>query len=716
MDIITYSYGDSENMNIPERATKEQVKAMTKTEGNIRVSSVPGSGKTFVLTYRIAYLITELFVEPSSIVALTFTNKAAAQMKHRLKDIVGDNANCFTGTFHGYCNMFLKEEIHRVTFPKTFTILDKKAQIDMIKNVAEDMGISLKDNTAKKIMNDIDIAKQDMSYVELMAGYDKSELKRRAAFEKNQDRKIFYNYLRRQCDNYALDFEDLINFTLYILNRDEDVRIRWQEKCQYVLCDEYQDVNMKQDMLLSILSGMYQNLFVVGDDDQNIYTWRGSDPEYMIQFDKTHEDAKDYSLTENFRSTPQIVDAAKSLISANQNRLEKQMISNRPDGYKPVFNALETEEKESLWIADTILDNIGKNMKYSDHTVLVRAASQTRSIEEAFVKRKISYKILSGARFYESEEIRTVLSYMRMVYNLTDMDFLYTISRPRRGFGKKSVEKLKNAAEEAGCSLFTELGRQIEDGNITQKAVISYYEDMCELHKTYSVYSCTDIVNRCLDMGYRESLEQDIDQTRLDNVSELIRTITALEDDNQEKVELADLLSHFALFSAQDDDSEYNVVKVMTIHTSKGLEFDTVFVPGLVEGQFPSNRLRNEDEYEEERRLLYVAITRAKNMLYLSTYRKRDARFYARPSAFLSDIDTDLLDCINDSRIVIRGESEQMLPKAVFEVGDKVEHKVFGKGEIVKIDKVTQTYEIKFENIRGTRRLMFRAELLRVEK
>lgn len=233
-------------MNIPERATKEQTEAITQTEGNIRVASVPGSGKTFVLTYRIAYLITELFVEPSSIVALTFTNKAASQMKHRLRNIVGDNANCFTGTFHGYCNMFLKEEIHRLTFPKTFTILDKKAELEMIKDVAEDMGISLKDNTAKKIMSDIDITKQDMSYVELMAGVDKTELKRRASSEKNVDKKVFYNYLKRQCDNYALDFEDLINFTLYILNRNEDVRIRWQEKCQYVLCDEYQDVNMKQ--------------------------------------------------------------------------------------------------------------------------------------------------------------------------------------------------------------------------------------------------------------------------------------------------------------------------------------------------------------------------------------------------------------------------------------------------------------------------------------
>lgn len=703
-------------MNIPERATKEQIDTMTDTEGNIRVSSVPGSGKTFVLTYRIAYLITEMFVEPSSIVALTFTNKAAAQMKHRLRDIVGDNANCFTGTFHGYCNMFLKEEIHRMSFPKTFTILDKKAELDMIKNVAEDMGISLKDNTAKKIMSDIDMSKQDMSYVELMSGIDRTELKRKASNEKNVDRKVFYNYLKRQCDNYALDFEDLINFTLYILEKNEDVRIRWQEKCQYVLCDEYQDVNMKQDMLLGILSGLYQNLFVVGDDDQNIYTWRGSDPAYMINFDKTHEDVKDYYLTENFRSIPQIVNVAKSLISANQNRLQKEMISKRPDGNKPVFNAPETEEKESVWIADTILDNIARNMKYRDHTVLVRAASQTRSLEEAFVKRKIPYKILSGAKFYESEEIRTVLSYMRMVYSLTDMDLLYTISRPRRGFGKKSVEKLKNMAAENECSLFQELGKMIEEGEIIQKNVIAYYDALMELHAAYEEYSCTDIVNKCLDMGYREALEQDIDQTRLDNVSELIRTITAIEDDNQEKVELADLLSHFALFSAQDEDGEYNVVKVMTIHTSKGLEFDTVFVPGLVEGQFPSSRLRNEDEYEEERRLLYVAITRAKNMLYLSTYRKKDGRFGARPSSFLSDIDINLLDCINNSRILIKGETEQMLPKLKFDVGDIVRHKVFGVGEIIKIDNITQTYEIQFRNIRGTRRIMFRAELEKVSQ
>ena len=306
-----------------------------------------------------------------------------------------------------------------------------------------------------------------------------------------------------------------------------------------------------------------------------------------------------------------------------------------------------------MWIADTILDNIARNMKYRDHTVLVRAASQTRSLEEAFVKRKIPYKILSGAKFYESEEIRTVLSYMRMVYSLTDMDLLYTISRPRRGFGKKSVEKLKNMAAENECSLFQALGKMIEEGEIIQKNVIAYYDALMELHAAYEEYSCTDIVNKCLDMGYREALEQDIDQTRLDNVSELIRTITAIEDDNQEKVELADLLSHFALFSAQDEDGEYNVVKVMTIHTSKGLEFDTVFVP---------------------------------------------------------------VDCINNSRILIKGETEQMLPKLKFDVGDIVRHKVFGVGEIIKIDNITQTYEIQFRNIRGTRRIMFRAELEKVSQ
>lgn len=698
-------------MQLPDKVTKEQLDIIHATEGYIRVASVPGSGKTFVLTYRMAYLITELYIDSASIVALTFTNKAAAEMKQRLKKIVGDNCNSFTGTFHGFCNHILKEEIHRMSFPKTVTILDKKAEIDMIREVAEELGISMKDNTARQLMEFVDASKQMLGYVELMMGSGKTALKEKLATVTDANERIFYHYLKRQCDNYALDFEDIINFALYILSHYEDARRIWQERCQYLLCDEYQDVNYKQNELLKILSGLYGNLFVVGDDDQNIYTWRGSDPSFMIGFDEDYEDVQDYALTENFRSTPQVVKAAGSLIKANQNRIDKVMISNRADGGKPVYNCPRTEREEAEWIADVILQDRERNLPYRDHAVLVRAASQTRSLEETFIKKKVPYKILSGAKFYESEEIRTVLAYLRLVYNLRDMDLTYTISRPRRGFGKKSVEQLKQYAGKHGISLFEALGQCIESGEIKKESVITYYQNVKELHETYQQYSCTDIANRCLDMGLRVSLEQDIDQTRLDNVSELVSMIHALEEQNQEILPLEDLLSHFALFTAQDDDTKHDVVRVMTIHTAKGLEFDTVFVPGLVDGQFPSYRLRNEDELEEERRLLYVAMTRAKNMLYLSSYENKDTGYSAKQSVFLGDMDATQLECINGSRIVSSGAGEQMLPKVMFAEGDRVVHKVFGEGTVVTVDRPAQTYDIQFDKLRGTRRIMFRAEL-----
>lgn len=698
-------------MQLPDKVTKEQLDIIHATEGYIRVASVPGSGKTFVLTYRMAYLITELYIDSASIVALTFTNKAAAEMKQRLKKIVGDNCNSFTGTFHGFCNHILKKEIHRMSFPKTFTILDKKAEIDMIREVAEEPGISMKDNTARQLMEFVDASKQMLGYVELMMGSGKTALKEKLATVTDANERVFYHYLKRQCDNYALDFEDIINFALYILSHYEDARRTWQERCQYLLCDEYQDVNYKQNELLKILSGLYGNLFVVGDDDQNIYTWRGSDPSFMIGFDEDFEDVQDYALTENFRSTPQVVGAAGSLIKANQNRIDKVMISNRADGGKPVYNCPRTEREEAEWIADVILQDRERNLPYRDHAVLVRAASQTRSLEEAFIKKKVPYKILSGAKFYESEEIRTVLAYLRLVYNLRDMDLTYTISRPRRGFGKKSVEQLKQYAGKHGISLFEALGQCIESGEIKKESVITYYQNVKKLHETYQQYSYTDIANRCLDMGLRVSLEQDIDQTRLDNVSELVSMIHALEEQNQEILPLEDLLSHFALFTAQDDDTKHDVVRVMTIHTAKGLEFDTVFVPGLVDGQFPSYRLRNEDELEEERRLLYVAMTRAKNMLYLSSYENKDTGYSAKQSVFLGDMDATQLECINGSRIVSSGAGEQMLPKVMFAEGDRVVHKVFGEGTVVTVDRPAQTYDIQFDKLRGTRRIMFRAEL-----
>ena len=692
-------------------ATEEQKQIIMATEGYVRCGAVPGSGKTFCITNRMAYLITELYIDPSSIVALTFTNKAASSMTRRLKKMIGDEATCFTGTFHGFCNKILKEEIYRLSYPKTFTILDKKDQIDLIREIAEELQLSLKDFTAKQYMEEISKYKVSDAYITYVAGPDKSALLAQAEQATNHIERVYYHYLLKQRDNFVLDFEDIINFALYILTNFPDALDTWQEQCQYILCDEYQDVNDKQEHLVKLLSGKYQNLTVVGDDDQCIYGWRGSKVEYMVDFDKEYPNVRDFYISENFRSTPEIIAVANSLIKANQHRLVKQMFTKNPSGNKPVYNHLKTESEEALWIADTVKQAVNGGKHYLDHAVLVRASSQTRALEEAFIRRKIPYKILNGSQFYGSEEIKTVLAYLRMIYSMNDLDFTWTIQRPRKGFGKKSIAELKSYATGNGLNLMEALGEQIAQGKIRKKGLITYYQRIKELHDTYQNYSCKDLVNLALDIGYREELQNDVDQTRLDNVAEFLTTVTALEEENKEPILLEDLLAHFALFSQQDDDTDKDVVKVMTIHTAKGLEFDTVFVSGMVEGQFPSKRLHNEDEFEEERRLFYVALTRAKRHLFISSYESKGGMFFATQSSFLTDIDIRLLHCINNSKIGESVHTPAALDKTHFKVGDKVCHKLFGEGQIVSVDEKMQVYGIAFSNANGIRRLQFRAEL-----
>lgn len=694
-------------------ATKEQQQIITTTEGYIRCGAVPGSGKTFSITHRIAYLITELYVDPSSIVALTFTNKAAASMTSRLKRMIGDEATCFTGTFHGFCNKILKEEIYRLSYPKTFTILDKADQIHLIREVAEELHLSLKDFTAKKYLEEIGKKKINLDYIEYMIGTDKQLLQDLVDSSVEDVDRVYYHYLLKQRDNYTLDFEDIINFAIYILQRYKEALYTWQDKCQYILCDEYQDVNDKQELLLKLLSGKYHNLTVVGDDDQCIYGWRGSKVDYMVDFDKAYPDVQDFYLSENFRSTPEIVAVANSLIGANQHRLAKKMYTNNPSGAKPVYNNLKTEGEEALWIADTIRVAVEQGKQYGDHTVLVRASSQTRALEEMFIRRKVPYKILNGAQFYSSEEIKTVLAYLRMVYAGNDLDFVWTIQHPKRGFGKKAMEGLKAYAKQRNLLLLDALGLQIRQGLIKRREIIDYYYNITGLQASYFKYSCKDLVNKVLDFGYREELQNDVNQTKIDNVAEFITAVAALEEENMDRLSLEELLAHFALFSAQDDDTKKDVVKIMTIHTAKGLEFETVFVNGLVDGQFPSNRLKNPDELEEERRLFYVAITRAKKHLYLSSYEQKAGSFGAMQSSFLSNIDATRLNCIGNSKIGAPHEPAPLLPRAKFQVGDTVLHGVFGEGRIVAVDERNQTYEIAFEELSQTRRIQFRAKLIR---
>ena len=695
-----------------DNATKQQIEIIQTTEGNQRCAAVPGSGKTFVLTRRISYLITELFIEPASIIGLTFTNKAAASMKRRLKTLIGEEANCFMGTFHGFCNTLLKEDIHKLSWPKAFTILDKADQIDLIREVADECNLSLKDITAADYMGKIECFKLTPDYVTYMTGEEKEKLMSVLSFPLPDEKRMIYTYLLKQRDNYVLDFNDLIHFTNHILQKYPDILEKWQNRCQYVLCDEYQDVNGAQELLLSLISGKYQNLFVVGDDDQNIYGWRGSKSDYMIHFDEKYENTTLFSLTENFRSTPEIINVANSLISANQNRIAKTMFTNNASGPKPLYNEAESEKQEALWIVNRIIENTKKGHDFQDHAILVRASSQTRALEETFIEKKVPYKILSGARFYSSEEIKTTLSYLRMIYSLSDIDFTYTINRPKRKFGKKSLNDLKSEAKRRNATLFRTLGELITEGKIQKAPIIHYYEKILTLHESYSQYTAKQLVGLALDIGYRKELQEDINQSKLDNVTELIQHIGHMEEENQDALSLEELLSHFALFSGQDDIDEENVIKVMTIHSAKGLEFPVVFLNGLVEGQFPSKRLRNSDEREEERRLFYVGITRAMEELYISSYKNKSADYPCTQSDFLGDIRPDLLDYVGESFIHLTNTFTETLPKTSFTVGTKVLHNVFGEGIILNVDEARQIYEVDFEKIKGTRRVQFRAGMI----
>ncbi len=675
---------------------------------------MPGSGKTFCLTHRIAFLIKELYIDSASIVGLTFTNKAASSMKKKLKELVGDDSNCFMGTFHGFCNVILKDEIYRLSWPKAFGILDHNDQIELVKTITDELGLELKDMTASNVLDQIESYKSNLDYIPYLAGADKQELLNKLGTEADEVKVIFWNYLLRQRDNFMLDFTDLIQATLYIFAHYEDALETWQNKCQYLLCDEYQDVSSDQEELLHLLSGKFHNLFVIGDDDQNIYGWRGSEVEYMINFHKRYENTQDFPLSMNFRSTPQIVNAAASLIKANHNRLPKKMVTNNSDGKKPLYNQLPSEKEEAIWIAETIQKLVSQGNRYDSNAILVRSSFQTREIEEAFVAHKIPYKIVSGARFYSSEEIRTTISYMRMVYDMKDMDFERTINRPRRKFGKKSLEELKAYAAKQDMSLFNALGDKIVKGLVKQESLINYYKEISRLHAVFEKMPSLDIANQVLDIGYRQELQGDVDQRRIDNVSELISNISDLEKENDNPIKLEDLLAHYALFSSQDDDDEKNLVKIMTIHTAKGLEFNTVFIPGLVEGQFPSAKLQNEDQLEEERRLLYVAVTRARKEVYMSSYASKTGTYSIRQSAFMGDFDPECIECVGNTRIMYNGNSSAMLPKADFEVGDKLMHKHFGIGKVVSVDIEGQTYEIDFEKVEGTRRLQFRAPLEKI--
>ncbi len=596
----------------------EQLEAATTTEGYIRVVAGAGSGKTKTLTARYMYLVDQLGISTANILCVTFTNKAAAEMKKRIRRQLPDQDLGRITTFHGFCVGLLKEDCHVVQYPTTFIVLDEEDKESILRRVFEDLGITSRDMTIKEAVDHIGWRKGGRGYVKTLIGSPEKLLQLSDAGTTLKDRVLYrYFYEQRKC--YGLDFDDLVYFALYILEQDKNTREKWQQRLEYVMVDEFQDIDKDQYALADILSGYHKNLFVVGDPDQTIYTWRGADVKFILEFDSRHEGVKTIYLNTNYRSVPQILRASNALIDKNRERLKKELSAVRKDARKPLYFHAKTGQLEADWMTANMRAMHEGGIPYSSMAVLYRAHYVSRTVEESLIRSKIPYVLYSGVEFYKRKEIKDVLCYLRMIYCGDDISFLRTVNEPRRGVGRTRIAALKEFSFLNGCSLYDALKTQL-DTDLFRRSRAKEYVRLIEKYRAiFDNMDLTDLLSGILsESGYEDMLRTSGEEDRLDNLAELKQAIYDFSRKAGEEVTLGNYLDHAALFTNMDQTEKAQAVKLMTVHAAKGLEFPVVFLCGLSEGIFPGKRANTREKLEEERRLCYVAFTRAKDRLFLS--------------------------------------------------------------------------------------------------
>lgn len=702
----------------------EQLSAVQTTEGYVRVMAGAGTGKTKALTARYCYLVSELGISPANILTVTFTNRAANEMKARVRSILGDADLGFISTIHAFCTRFLKEEIHHLGYPKNFIILDTEDEREMLQHIFADMKITLRDTTMQRTIDQVLEAKKfTPGYISGFIQISAEELQQCIEKEKDKNNEIFLRYLYEQKKNYGLDFNDLINFTLYILENFPDAREKWEKRIEYVMVDEFQDVSEKQYKIARILSGKHKNLFIVGDSDQTIYSWRGSHVRLFLDFDKKYPSAKTIVLTENYRSTPQILRMSNELISHNVLRFPKELNAVRPDGAKPLYFHSKSPKDETEWIADSIQTLVKQGAVLSDIAVLYRSHFLSRGVEEILIQRKIPYRVLSGVSFYERREIKDVVAYLRMLTTQDDIAFLRTINVPSRKIGKKKIQFLKEYANANRISLWNALLENQDSAVFKGTNIQNYIHAINTTKKSIADKKLDDILDEVLDLsGYTEFIRMDADQDRLDNIAEFKQNAELAAKDPDENLET--FLSRVALYGNLDKEERKNAVKLLSIHAAKGLEFRFVFVTGLEEGVFPSAQIETAEEMEEERRIAYVAFTRAKERLFLSENEGGGSANLSKfPSRFIFDAGEHNLEFVRPlpddlkkkalQHIQQDTERLELLQNLLF-VGDRVRHAVFGEGTILEIDAKNSSYVIQFDKLETTRNLQFTAKFERL--
>ena len=706
-----------------------QQEAVTSTEGFVRVIAGAGSGKTRALSHRFAYLVNGFGILPGNILCVTFTNKAANEMRQRIHALTGDNDAGYINTFHGFCVSVLLEDSHAVQYPKSFLVLDNSDIDDMLKILYEERGLSLRDMTfaAARDMFEIQkLFKQPEYYLDLI-NLSLDSLREKYLSAVSTEEILFYGYLYQQKKCFGLDYNDLIKFSLYIFRENPGIRLKWQKRLEYIMIDEFQDIDSIQYELMEVLCGYHKNLFIVGDPDQTIYTWRGANVKYLLDFDRHFPGTKTVMLNENYRSTPQILAVCNSLIAKNKNRIKKDLVPMLPDGASVLCHHGKTAEDEAEWIVRQIRALHEQGVPYRDVTLLYRAHYVSRQIEEVLLKRKIPYTIYSGVQFFARMEIKDALSYLRMIAYLDDLSFRRIVNVPKRNMGQRRMKFLEEYAASHGCTLYAALTATLDQDIFKGTKAMQFVRLIESYRQSFADRPVSEVLSAILDdSGYEATLRTEGSQERLDNLAELKQSVYEYETTCGEEATLEHYLAHVALFTNSDAESTGDKVKLMTVHAAKGLEFPFVFLCAMNEGVFPSRKVRTLAGMEEERRLAFVAMTRAKNRLYLSEAEGRNLDGSPRyPSRFLLDIRQDLLEydelpregLIRDAWSYIKN-SEQKLSAPEdpepFRVGDRVRHMLLGPGTVTGVDSALGAYLVQFDSLPTPRSIAFRIRMTRI--
>ncbi|WIF94062.1 DNA helicase PcrA [Caminicella sporogenes] len=686
--------------------------AVENTEGPLLILAGAGSGKTRVLTHRIAYLIKEKGVFPGNILAITFTNKAASEMKERIEQLIGSIAsNMWISTFHSACVRILRRDIEKIGYTRDFVIYDTSDQRTLIKECLKELNMSDKSYPVNYVQGIISSAKDKLQTPEKFINLNYSDFKLRPICD------LYSLYQKKLKSNNAMDFDDLIMKTIELFETASDALKYYQRKFEYIMVDEYQDTNRAQYKLINMLSKVHRNLCVVGDEDQSIYRFRGADIRNILDFEKDFPDAKVIKLEQNYRCTKIILEAANNVIKENVERKYKKLWTNNEEGQKIKYYKAQTENDEASFIANEINKKVKSgDRNYSDFAVLYRTNAQSRVIEDAFMKNNIPYKIIGGLKFYDRKEIKDIIAYLRVIQNpLDDISLLRIINVPKRGIGNRTIEKIREMANQQGEKLFSAILDAAESGMFSKRVTAglnSFLNIIIKYKENKEQYTVTEIIKNILnETGYIKELEDENSieaRTRIENLQEFLSVAMEFEN-NSETKSLSEFLEGISLMSDIDNlEDEQNVVVLMTLHSAKGLEFPIVFMTGMEEGIFPSSRsIMDDREIEEERRLCYVGITRAKEELYLTHAFMRTlyGRTNVNPvSRFIDEIPKNLIEEGGEKRN-IRGIVKQnfgsklslkpmefMEKRAVNKVdsseikpGTKIEHKLFGTGTVITV-------------------------------